>query len=496
MKLFAPHLVDFYKTGHIRQYPPGSEFVYSNFTCRSDKLARLLPDFDHRAVFFGLQGICRWLLRDLWNDTFFNREEREVLAKYGRRMDNSLGTGAVPLEHIAALWNLGYLPVRIKALPEGARVPIRIPMFTIENTHPDFYWLTNYLETQISAEIWKSVHSATVAAEYRRLLNKYAALTESPLAFVPWQGHDFSARGMSGNHDAATSGAAHLLSFTGTDTVHAIDYLEEYYNATGSVGGSVPATEHSVMSMGGKDAEQETFRRLICDAYPGGVVSIVSDTWDFWNVLTQIAPALRAEIEARTPDALGMAKVVFRPDSGDPVKIIAGDPNAPIDSPAFKGAVELLWDAFGGTHTSRNFKVLGERVGLIYGDSITLERAHAILHALYEKGFASCNVVFGIGSFTYQHATRDSFGCAIKATWGQVDDEPRVLYKEPATDDGIKTSARGLLRIDMVDRQYLLRENVSREDEQGGALRIVFQDGQLYNQETLSDIRNRLWPTS
>lgn len=491
MNLFPPTATDFYKTGHLRQYPPGTEMVYANFTCRSDKLARVLPDFDHKTVFFGLQGICQWLLKDTWDRQFFEQPKAEVLSRYQRRMDGALGPGAVGVEHFAALHDLGYLPLLIKAVPEGERVDIRVPCFTIRNTHAAFYWLPLYVETQLSAEIWKSVHSATIAHEYRRLLDRYAALTGSPSAFVPWQGHDFSARGMSGVHDAMSTGAAHLLSFTGTDTVSAIDYLEDYYGGRETfIGGSVPATEHSVMCMGGEDDEIETFRRLICDTYPSGIVSIVSDTWDFWRVINDYAFTLSPEILARAPDSLGFAKVVFRPDSGDPVKVICGDPTAP--GSAGMGAVECLWNNFGGTTTATGHRLLDPHVGVIYGDSITLERASAILEGLHAKGFASGNIVFGIGSYTYQMCTRDSFGCAIKATFGRVNGEDRVLFKAPKTDDGIKNSARGLLRVKREDGGYVLHEMQTWQQEAGGALEPVFQDGVILRFDSLATIRKRL----
>lgn len=491
MSIFPPHAVDFYKVSHLSQFPPGTELVYSNFTCRSDKLARVLPDFDHKTVFFGLQAACKWLLRDLWNEEFFAKPRADVLRRYQRRMDSALGAGAVPIEHIGALHDLGYLPLLIKALPEGSRVDMRVPLFTIRNTLAEFYWLTNYVETQLSAELWKAVHSATIAYEYRRLLDAYAKRTGSPAAFVPWQGHDFSARGMSGVHDAASSGAAHLLSFCGTDTVAALDFLEDHYSGEDTfIGGSVPATEHSVMCMGGEDDEVETFRRLIGTTYPGGIVSIVSDTWDFWRVLTEFTVTLKDQILARTPDAQGNAKVVFRPDSGDPVLILAGGGTG---SPAaVKGAVECLWDVFGGTTTPTGHRLLDARVGLIYGDSITLDRASAILAALDEKGFASANVVFGIGSYTYQHCTRDSFGCAIKATYGQVNGDGRPLFKAPKTDTGMKNSARGLLRVEREGDRFVLHEMQSWEQEAHGELQPVFENGVLLRHESLADIRARL----
>jgi len=487
IKMFAPHLTDFYKTGHIRQYPEGTEYVYSNWTCRSDKWANVLPDFDHKVVFFGMQGVCKWLLKDLWNETFFNLPKEEAVAKYKKRMDSALGTGAVPVEHIAALHDLGYLPVLIKALPEGSRVNIRVPMFTIVNTLPEFYWVTNYLETQLSAVLWKPVTSATMAYEYRRLLEKYAEETGADKGFIDWQGHDFSFRGMSGLEDAITSGAGHLLSFKGTDTVPAIDYLEDYYYGTQTfIGGSVPATEHSVMCMGGKDDEIETFRRLIEDVYPNGIVSIVSDTWDFWEVLTGFTVKLKDKILSRN------GKVVFRPDSGDPVKIIVGDIDAPLGSPAYKGAVECLWDIFGGTVTEKGFKTLDKHVGLIYGDSITLTRAVAILQGLKQKGFASDNIVFGIGSFTYQLVTRDSFGSAIKATWGVVKGIARELWKDPKTDSGVKKSARGLLRVEKEGNDFVLYDRQPEYEEDSGELRTVFKNGEQHGMEALHKIRERL----
>lgn len=493
MKLFPLHAADFYKTGHLRQYPEGTQFVYSNFTARSSSHAKVLPDFDNKSVFFGLQGVIQWFLIDTWSREFFEQPKAEVVAKFARRMSRSLGEGSVSAEHFARLHDLGYLPLVIKALPEGSRVNIRVPLYTVQNTHPEFYWLTNYLETALSAETWKSINNATIAYEYRRLLDRFAQETGVPREAVFWQGHDFSMRGMSGIHDAAQSGAAHLLSFWGTDTIAAIDYLEDYYGAENDfVGGSVPATEHSVMCMGGQGDEIGTFRRLIEQLYPAGIVSIVSDTWDFWRVITEYARELRPVIEARTKDMNGNAKVVFRPDSGDPVKIICGDPDAPEGSPARKGAVQCLWDIFGGTVTPSGYRVLNSSVGLIYGDSITLVRAENILQQLKEQGFASSNIVFGIGSYTYQMSTRDNLGQAIKATWGVVNGKARELFKDPVTDNGVKRSAKGLLRVEKVDDNFVLYDQQDRAGESQGELQPVFVDGKLVNIQTLAQIRQRL----
>jgi len=492
MKINPLTAIDFYKADHRRQYPEGTEYVYSNFTPRSSRLAPVIDGYDDKIVFFGLQGFIKNFLVETWNEAFFARPKAEIVGEYKARMDVALGKDTIPTDHIEALHDLGYLPIKIKALPEGSRVNIKVPVFTLINTKPEFFWLTNYLETSMSAGLWKSCATATIAYEYKRLLKAAAIKTGVPLDGIAIQAHDFSFRGMSGIADAVQNGSGHLTSFIGTDTVAAIDYLEAYYNADGVIGVSVPATEHSVMCMGTKDDEIETFRRLIEDLYPKGIVSIVSDTWDFWQVITEFADRLKDKILARQPNELGLAKVVFRPDSGDPVKIICGDPDAPKGSPAYKGAVECLWEIFGGTETDAGYKVLNERVGLIYGDSITLERADLILNGLMAKGFASSNIVLGIGSYTYQYMTRDSFGFAMKATWGQVNGEGRSIFKDPITDNGLKKSAKGLLRVEREGDDFILYDEQTPEQEEGGAFVTVFEDGKLLVDETLENIRARL----
>lgn len=492
MKLNPLNAIDFYKADHRSQYPNGTEYVYSNFTPRAVYKGSMLDDFDNKVVFFGLQGFIKHFLIDTWNQEFFRKAKEKVVSTYKRRMDASLGDGAIDMAHIEALHDLGYLPIKIKALPEGSRVNLRVPMFTIINTNPKFFWLTNYLETVMSSEIWKSCTTATISYQYKKLLTSFAIKTGGALEFIPIQAHDFSARGMSGVYDATQTGVGHLTSFIGTDTVSAIDYAEEYYNATGVIGVSVPATEHSVMCMGTEEKEIDTIRRLIKDLYPTGIVSIVADTWDFWKVIDEYALELKEEILKRKVNSIGLAKVVFRPDSGDPVKIICGDSNAAIGTPAYKGAVECLWDNFGGTTTKNGYKQLNEHVGLIYGDSITLARANAILTGLEKKGFASTNIVFGVGSFTYQYNTRDTFGFAMKATWGQVNGKPRNIFKAPKTDNGVKKSAKGLIRVEKNQDGFVLFDEQTAEEENQGELKDVFLNGKLVAETSLDEIRKRL----
>ncbi len=238
-------------------------------------------------------------------------------------------------------------------------------------------------------------------------------------------------------------------------------------------------------------AEKAFFKKYITEIYPTGICSYVSDTYDFWGVITEVAKFAKQDILARKPDALGNAKVVFRPDSGDPVEILCGNTESK-DENEQKGAVECLWEVFGGTINDKGYKVLDSHVGLIYGDSITLERAQAILKGLEAKGFASCNIVFGIGSYTYQYITRDTFGMAMKATYGVINGEPRELFKNPKTDSGVKKSAKGLLRVELDNGEYVLYDSQTPEQEQQGELKTVFKDGVQYNIQTLEEIRQRI----
>jgi nicotinamide phosphoribosyltransferase len=551
------HLSDGYKTDHRRQYPVETRLVYSNWTPRKSRLEGV-----DKVVFFGLQGFIKKYLIEDFNNNFFDKPRAQVVSAYARRINNYLGENRVGVKHIEALHDLGYLPICIKALPEGTRSPIRVPQLTIVNTHDDFFWLVNYLETLISCELWGPSTSATIAYSYREIFTKWALKTGAPLDFIQFQGHDFSMRGMFGVEAAKLSGAGHLTSFVGTDTIPAIDYLEEYYNADSDkelVGCSIAATEHAVMCVGTgfyiqqKDlswekygeAEFEVFKRLLTEVYPTGRLSVVSDTWNLWTVLTDYIPRLKDIILARD------GKLVIRPDSGDPVDIMCGKEipdfvdytaaaqyfknnvngnrifkvggvyskvvvHAGSDfrmedykiTPVDKGVVEILWDIFGGTVTDKGFKMLDPHVGAIYGDSITRERAKQICARLYAKGFASSNVVFGIGSYTYQYNTRDTLGFAMKATYAEAevpkpkfagDDNVETIeieiFKDPITDDGTKKSLRGLICIVENDSTGGITaiDQCSWEEEEKGLLEEVFLDGELVRETTLAEVRNRLW---
>lgn len=477
-------MCDGYKLDHRRQFPKGTTLVYSNFTPRQ---SRTDADF---VIFFGLQYFIQEYLINRFRDTFFSRPKHEVLAEYQEMLDNYLGPNQIGTDHIAALHDLGYLPLIIKALDEGTKVPLQVPVFTIENTHPDFFWLTNFIETMISAVLWGPCTSATTAFQYRKRFNEYAIKTGAPLDFCGWQGHDFSFRGMFGTEAAMSSGAGHLTAFTGTDTVPAISFLERYYGADRTkelIGGSVAASEHAVVCAGGMESEVNTLRRLITEVYPTGIFSFVSDTWDLFGLITKTLPILKDEIMARD------GKLVIRPDSGKPEDIICGDANAPEGSPERKGVIQLLWEIFGGTVNDKGYKVLDPHIGAIYGDAITLARQDVILDRLEKMGFASCNILMGLGSYGYTYVTRDTYGFAMKATYVVVNGEGREIFKQPKTDSK-KNSARGLLKVVRENGTYRLIDRVTRAEEQASdnALKVVFHDGTLVNPTTLAKVRENV----
>jgi nicotinamide phosphoribosyltransferase len=482
MNINPIYLVDAYKTGHFAQYPSGTELVFSNFTPRKSRM----PSVNH-SVFFGLRYFLKKYLQRGFA-TFFDKGNQHRMPAFMPSDYNELIKATLGIDqrhtHIEDLWALDFLPLAIYALPEGSVVPCGVPALVMYNTHPDFYWLPNMLETLLSCTLWQPCTSATIAREYRLLLDKFAEETSDMPEFVDYQAHDFSMRGMSSVESACLSGMAHLQYFKGTDTIPAMLCQQEYYDKPLEIC-SVPATEHSVMSAGGKESELETFNRLL-DTYPTGILSIVSDTWDLWRVITEYLPKLKDRIMARD------GKIVIRPDSGDPADIIAGWP-CPIEveeygTPVQEGVIELLWEIFGGTINSKGFKQLDSHIGCIYGDSITLERCQDICQRLAAKGFASTNIVFGVGSYTYQYNTRDTLGWAMKATYCEINGKGHAITKDPITDDGTKKSHSGILRVVKYPEcinpknKFSVQQNCTWDefyDNEVNELKLVYIDGKI-----------------
>lgn len=455
-------LKDFYKVGHIQQYPKGTTLVFNNFTPRKSRM----PGVNH-SVFFGLEYFLKHYLKEMFDENFFNHGT--AITEYHDFMHETLGM-SIDTSHLFRLKEIGYLPIAIYALHEGTEVPCGCPALVMYNTHSDFYWLPQMLETIMSATLWGACTSATIAKEYRKLLDKYAMETVGNVNFVDYQAHDFSFRGMFGLEAAAISGMAHLNYFNGTDNIPAIIYAKKYYNRGLRVS-SVTATEHAIMSAGLREHEFETYKRLITETYPSGIVSIVSDTWDLWNVVDNFLPRLKEDIIFRD------GKVVIRPDSGDPVDIICGTDSC-------KGLIQRLWDIFNGTINAKGYKELDLHIGAIYGDSITIDRAANICEKLKTMGFASSNIVFGIGSYTYQYNTRDTLGWAMKATYCEINGVGRAITKDPITDDGTKKSHSGLLKVIKDSAgHFQLIQNCTWEDfhAPNNELNLKFLDGNIIN---------------
>lgn len=582
MKLRAATTTDGYKVGHGPLYATGTQSVNSNLTPRSDKiyLRNCTHFYDGRLVFIGAQGAVQEV-HEMWQDSFFNLPKEVAIGRFARRMAVYLGGKVKAEEQLSELHDLGYLPLNIKALPEGVRVKMGVPVLTITNTISSAFWLVNYLETVLSDLIWKPSTNATIAYEYKEICKHFAAKTGVDDFTVSIQCHDFSMRGMSGPEDAARSGFAHLTSFIGTDTLPAMDYAEDYYDADpdGLIAISVVATEHAVATSNilyleqervsrfspnpRLEAETEFMRDLITRLHPNGIVSYVADSFDFWSVLTEILPQLKDTILARESKGLEPGKLVIRPDSGDPADVICGievrtvksidaaaeelveqvrtetgfgecGPSEVSDiffingehvevtigidwnrhdktyyyedgheiishkvvtlTAEEKGAIQVLWETFGGTETEKGYKLLDSHIGLIYGDSITTKRAVDILQRLANKGFASGNVVFGVGSYTHQCNTRDTFGFVVKATHTVVGNTAIDIFKDPKTDSK-KKSAKGLLFVGYnSDGGYVLEDQATAEEEASpdNKLQTFYLDGKFTRRTTLDEIRARL----
>ena len=485
MKTNPMLLIDFYKAVHAEMLPQNITKSVSYFTPRMSRVKRW-----DKVVMFGLQGFIKEYLIDYFNDNFFNVPLETVMGEYTRIMDNTLGKNAYNPKKIENLHNLGYLPIEIVALPEGTLVPMHVPMFGITNTHKDFAWLPQSLESLISAEMWHPMLAANVGYTYRQIVNKYYDETcDDNIPRAKALGA-FDFRGEECLQSATKAGAGWLLSFLNTATVPAIPYLENYYNCDCTkepVGFGSPSTEHSVMcSNFAVDGDEITLlRRLLTEIYPNTSFSAVLDSYDYWNIIDNILPQLKPEILAHN------GCMLMRGDSGDCIEVVT--------KTVFK-----LWDIFGGTINSKGYKVLDPHVKAIYGDSITVQRCEKIYEILKENGFACSNVVLGVGSFSFQCIeedgvlkpfTRDTFSSCIKATYCEIDDKPTPIFKDPK-DGGFKKSQKGCC---VVTKDY--KGNLSFYDQQtweearlnpNNLLETVFCDGHIVKEQTVAEVRSVL----
>ena len=487
-------LTDAYKLSHWGMYPEGTTGIYSNFTPRRSRL----PGVD-KFVFFGMQYFLQ-ILNDQFDNNFFNLSEDEAVANYNSFHTEFFGS---PSEfnntQVANLHRLGYLPIRIKALREGSVVYHNTPVATLTSTDDNLFWFTQWVETWMSNSVWKASTAATKAFYYRKIIEKYNKLTSDIDWIVDFQGHGFEMRGMSGLEGAMTVAAGHCTSFKGEDTLPVIEWVKNYYPGdNGLIATSVPATEHAVATAylpedtNDTMASDRSYVQRILDLYPSGIVSMVSDTYSFWDLVTVILPEFKDQIMTRE------GKLVIRPDSSPktPVEMIIGDSEAVAGSPESKGLVQCLYEIFGGSVNSKGYIDLDSHIGAIYGDSISLEYADAILDGLMKKGFSSNNIVFGIGSYSYQYCTRDSHSIAIKCTavasgYGN-EQHWKAVFKDPKTDNSGKKSAKGFLKVEFVDGEYVLQQDVTAEEEETGALETVYLNGKILRTQSFADVRETI----
>ncbi len=476
-------LIDYYKAVHAEMLPQKMTKSVSYFTPRMSRIDRW-----DKVVMFGLQGFIKTYLIDYFNREFFEKPFESVIAEYRRVLDNTLGEKAYGIEKIKKLHRLGFLPIEIVALPEGTRVPVHVPMFGITNTHPDFAWLPQALESLISAESWHPMIAATVGYTYREIVNRYYDLTCDDTIDRARALGAFDFRGEECTESAVKAGAGWCLSFLNTATVPVVPYLEQLYCCDCTkepVAFGSPSTEHAVMcSNYAVDGDEITLlRRLLTEIYPDTSFSAVLDSYDYWNVIDNILPQLKKEILAHN------GCMLMRGDSGDCVEVVTK-------------TVFRLWEEFGGTVNSKGYKVLDSHVKAIYGDSITVQRCEQIYRILMENGFACSNAALGVGSFSFQCIeengvlkpfTRDTFSSCIKATYCEIDGEPHPIFKDPK-EGGFKKSQRGCCAVWEEDGELRYRDGLNWKEASEGEnlLQTVFRDGVLIREQSLREIRNNL----
>jgi nicotinamide phosphoribosyltransferase len=465
-------LSDVYKMGHMEQYVPNCNKVYSYLQARSDKTFK-------ESVFFGLQYYLKeYLSKPITHDHVneFIHTRNAILGSTSPEIENKM----------RRLADIGYFPLEIKAIPEGSVIPVKNVLMTMTNTHPEFYWTVGFVESLL-LKIWYPISVATTSYHYRKIVNQYfhETVDDVLMGLKPFMVHDFGYRGDASEEGFKISGLAHLLSFTGSDTVPAHKFSMDYYGGFASdIMKSVPASEHSVMCSFGKENEIDAFKHML-KLYPTGPVSIVSDTYSIWNVLTQFAQELKPLILQRD------GVTVFRPDSGDQMKIICGDPDADPQSPEGKGCLKLLEETFGSNVNTKGYKQLNPKVSLIYGDGIYLQKYENILQKMKEMNYASSNLIIGVGGILRNH-TRDTLGFAMKATKIEVNGVEKTIFKDPITDQK-KKSHRGYLCLIKDEKgNYQTLDEVTREQEKEGLLLPVFRDGKLLTDYTIYDIRERI----
>ena len=454
---------DSYKSTHHVLYPPGTQTVYSYLESRGGKW----PE----TVFFGLQYILETYLAGIRITPRALDEAIDLYRRhFGKDIVNKVGWTHIWIDHA------GKLPLSIKAVPEGTVVPTHNVLMTVENTCPQCFWLTNFVETLL-VQVWYPITVCTQSREIKRIILNFLKKNGDP-SLIDFKLHDFGFRGVSSTESASIGGAAHLVNFKGTDTVAALTFLRDYYKADQEEGGcagfSIPASEHSTITSWGREREVDAFQNML-ERYPTGLIACVSDSFDIMKACKELwGGELRDKVLERD------GCLVVRPDSGDPPVIVLA-------------VLQALGEQFGTTYNDKGHKVLNPKVRVIQGDGVNIDSIYEILRRMDEQGWSADNVAFGMGGALLQKLDRDTLKFAFKCSYvngayGHGYWE-RDVYKQPVTDSG-KDSKRGRLRlVRKPDGMFYTEpDRLSTGTDQ---LVEVFRDGKVLKHWTLGQVREK-----
>jgi len=448
---------DSYKASHWLQYPPGTSRVFSYIESRGGA-------FTH-SLFFGLQAyLAEYLSKPVTNADV---DQAEAFFKAHGEPFNAQGWRDLVTKHG------GRLPLRIRAVPEGAVIPVSNVLATVENTDPEFFWLTSYLETELLRAVWYPTTVATLSAHAKQTIRRYLEATcENPEAELPFKLHDFGARGVSSLESAALGGMAHLVNFMGSDTVTGVLAANQYYDCD-MAGFSIPAAEHSTITGWGRENEAQAYGNMLKQfGKPGALFACVSDSYDIFNACENLwGGELREKVRESG------AVLVVRPDSGDPAETVLKVAN-------------ILAAKFGTTTNAKGFQVL-KNVRIIQGDGVNLDSLRLCLSNLYHNGYSAENIAFGMGGGLLQQVNRDTMQWAMKCSAIEVDGQWRDVYKDPVGDTS-KRSKRGRLEL-VRDRDSYRTERVEAGYDgrhAGAALETVFENGTITRNTSFAQVRS------
>ena len=453
-------LTDSYKITHHYFYPKGTKKIYSYLE------SRVGAEFN-KTIFYGLQYIIKKYLEG-------KAVTQEKIDEADNLMRTHLGEGIFNREGWQYILDEfdGMLPIEIKAVPEGTPVDVGNVLMTVENTDDKCYWLVNYLESLL-LQVWYPSTIATLSAEVRKLANFYLDVTGSDKSNLDFMLHDFGYRGATSTESSMLCGSAHLLSFSGTDTIPALTIPENYYNDSEVYGFSVQATEHSIMTSLGQDGEIQQTLNVIENA-KNGILSMVIDSYDYRNFLRQ-ASTEGSELNDAILKFLSVDgnKVVFRPDSGEPV-------STTID------CLNILESGFGSYDTENGYKVFDANIGLLWGDGLNYHKIRDILFAMKSNGWAAENIIFGMGGGLHSSVNRDTQRNAFKCSAQLRDGQWFDIFKNPL--DSSKKSKTGRFKLIEDDGSF---KTTSIDDDGEDILRAVFKNGELLIDEKYCDVKLR-----